>query len=214
MAGVDPAQKLDVFGQGRPIARRGPDEVADAPAEEGQHLREVGDRRTVVRQRRLQPLDETRPPILSQWPEPGLDHRKTPTLDLHHRVHHGVHVGAGLGDLAHDAVDQERRVGLDDLEPLESEVAAIRAHGPLESHGQGFAARQRARTPERGERRAEIGRRKPRQFPRAEIVEDVTEKGVLLGGRAGVCPAQGGDERTLQLLEGDFVVFNVRHGTV
>jgi len=93
------------------------------------------------------------------------DHRAAAGWCLDHRVEHGAHREAGLGDGPHDAVDQEGAVGLHDLEQVAFEV------GPVGTQGAADPDRQRlcgisglAEAPEADQGLGDVGRLEAWQF--------------------------------------------------
>ena len=101
---------------------------------------------------------------------------------------HGAHVGAGLGDLAHDAVDEERPVLLHDLQPLERPRLAARASRRTQPDARrevvGGRVRDRlAEPPEVGQVGGEFVLADLGALGGQEVLADVGEKGALLGAQ-------------------------------
>ena len=94
-------------------------------------------------------------------------------LDLDDGVEHRPDRQALVGDLAHDAVDQERRVVLDDLQPVELGV-----QGGGDADLRGAAAAALGETPEVGEVAGQVGRRQFRQFVRLGVGDGLLGEGL------------------------------------
>ena len=128
MAGVHPAQELHLLGHGFGAARRGSDQFGDRAGHQRQHGGEIGHRGAHVRQGGQDVLDQAGAAFLTHRRQPHLDHRAARLALTDDGVEHGLDLGAALADFAHHAIDQERRVGLDDLQQIGLQVAPV---GPL-----------------------------------------------------------------------------------
>ena len=128
--GPQPLEELHLVG---PRAARGV-QFGDGLAHQLQHRREVLDCLADVGQRGLDPFDQGLLPVATHRVEQHLDHRLAArragvcavagavALHLDDGVEEGADLQALIGDLAHHAVDEEGRVVLNDLEPVEGRV--------------------------------------------------------------------------------------------
>ncbi len=96
--------------------------------------------------------------------------------DLDHRVEHGPHLDAGGGQFAHHAVDQERRVVLDDLEQLEFQVAGVCAQGVRQAQLGAAAVALVGEAPEPRQGHGQVARPDARKLFGANIVRNLIDE--------------------------------------
>ena len=189
MVGVQPAQEVELLGPGL----AGGVELGDRAVHQPEHGGEVFHRRADVGQRRLDPGDQSLLAVGADGAQHHPDHRLAPgrpglaaqagavAPDLDHRVEHGPHRKALVGDLAHDAVHQERRVVLDDLQPVEP---GVERRGDADLRG--AAAPALGETPEVGEVTGEACGRQLGQFIGQGVGDGLLREGLRALGRSVV----------------------------
>jgi len=134
--------------------------------------------------------------------QPHLDHRGGARRPPRPGVEHRLDLGPGLADLAHHAVDQERRVRLDDLQQIGLQRPAVGALGPHQPHRRRRTAVVRSEAPEGGQDGGQIGGPDPDQ-PRADSLQHPDHERPLGVGRRAPVAAQPGDEIAEQGVEGE-----------
>jgi hypothetical protein len=132
-----------------------PLQLGDRAAHQGAHGLEVLHGHLDVGQRFADAIQQGRLAVLADRRQPDLDHRAADAAAVRHGVEHGPDREAGLGHLAHDAVDQERPVGLDDLEQVGGGFAAFGAAQADGRFGQVLGAL--AEAPEVGQGAGHVG---------------------------------------------------------
>ena len=192
---VQPARELQILGA---HARRGL-QLLDGAGHQGQHGREIVHRRADIGEGGLYALDQRRLAVGADAFQDDLDHRLPAGLalvlaralavagNLDDRVEHGADRQALVGDLAHHAVDQERRVVLQDLQPLQARRAL---HGGQAQH-RGLALADGGEGPEVGQHRAQRLAGKLGEFVGGRVLGRLDDEG--LG--AGALARQAGEGR-------------------
>jgi hypothetical protein len=158
-------------------------QFVDRAADQGLHGVEVVDRQLDIGQRLADGPDQGGLAVLAHWGQVDLDHRAPPDGRVDHRVEHGPHREAVLRDGAHDAVDQERAVRLDDLQQIALQVGPVGPAGGTDADGQRIR-RGLAEVPELGEGVGDVRRVETRQFLGRPVLLD-------LGGELGLRRRQG-----------------------
>ena len=119
MIALQPFQEGDVLGQDGGIDRgRGLFQSLHGLAHQGRHGVMIGDGGVDVRQALGQAFAQGVAALLRHAVDDQHDDRQAAAVQLDHRVEQGAHGHGGLGQGAHDAVDQEGGVGLDDAHQI------------------------------------------------------------------------------------------------
>jgi hypothetical protein len=197
-----PAQEFEVLGQdfGVDAGGRGL-EVGDRTGDQLVHGGVVGHRCAHIGQGLGHGLAQGVAALLRQGVDDDDDHRDAAGRPLDDRVVHRTHGDAGLGQLAHDAVDQEGLVVLDDGQDV---IAGGRARGagvrPDADAGRGRRIALGDRTPHRGQQSGEVGAVQLRRLVCGVVLQHLGQVGLL--SRAGRMTVRGCEIR-LQRLQVD-----------
>ena len=193
---LQPVEEVEILGLllGRHRRRRGL-QFGDRTAHQGAHGLEVLHGVADVGQRFADARRQGRFAVLADRGQPDLDHRAAHAATVGHGVEHGPDREAGLGHLAHDAVDQERTVGLDDLEQVGGGLAAFGATHADDGFGDVLGVF--AETPEFGQGAGDVGDVQARQLLGRPVV-------LRLGGKAARSGRQGLDRHAQGLGEGGY----------
>ncbi len=165
MLGGQPVEEGEVLCEPlRIVGRRIGLQLLDRAGHQLRHRIEVVDRAAHVGQRGAQSGLDVRRLLQAHRLDPDLDRRAPAGLGLDHRVEHGEHVGAGVHQLAHHAVDQEGRVGLHDLHQLGGDLGAVSGERRPDADGRRVALGALREAPELGRAAGELGERHARQL--------------------------------------------------
>ena len=185
-------QEVDIFLRAIGAERRlRGGEVLRRTVGQGAQAGEIADRFVHVVQGAPDFLQQRSSSVLAYWAEHHQDQGLLLSGGLaaqaHHGMEHGAHVVAGGRQGAHDAVHQEGRIGLGDLQHLQVEVAGVGAEGVAQLEaGRGRIALDRE-PPEAGEQEGEVSRLNGGQFVDAQVVGDLGDEADLpLVQRVGV----------------------------
>ena len=200
MAGVEPGEEGEVLRQAGRVAGHGGAagggfQVGDRLRHQRCHGLEVADREADVGERGSQALGQMRRHVIGGRLDPHLDCRAPTGRGVDHRVEHRQDTGAGRHQLGHHAVDQERRVGLDDLDQIGAEWPAVDAGRGADADVGLGAARGLGEGPEAGRADGDIGGAHARQFVGPIVRRDGFQEPLGAGGRGLRFARQGGKER-------------------
>ncbi len=182
---VEEGQALGALGLGNGHGRGA--QFVDRAMDQRLHGAEVVDRHLDIGQGVANSGDQGLFAVLAHRGQIDLDHRAAAGPIAHaktvdHRVEHGPHREALLGDGAHDAVDQKRAVGLDDLQQVAFQVgsvgAARGAHTDREGGGHGLAE-----PPEIDPALGQVGGLEPGEFLGRPVLLDLGGEGGLRRGQ-------------------------------
>ncbi len=218
MIGLQPLQESLVFLQSRGIEMRGLGvELGYGAVHACAHGRVVVHRPAHVQQGDVEPAQKPRRRVRRQGLEDHLDHRFQVgraivdaaalgvTRHRDHGMEHGFDQQPVLGDFAHDAVDQEGSVVLQDLQPFERQAAAVGARGRNQAHRRVDAVALFGEGPEIGETDGQVRQAEARQLARVVVVLDLVQEGRL--GAAEAASAERAPKGGLHRL-----VFGARSG--
>ena len=157
-------------------------------------------------------VQQERTPILADGGEQDQDQRllRRAGVQRQNRMDHGAYVVAARRQGGHDAVDQEGRVRLGDLQRLKPQVARPGAQRMGELYPRGRRLALADETPEAGAYRREVVDLHPRQFVRLKVVADLPDEARLGRTQGGQIKFPG--ERLLQSRPVGGVDFIVIHG--
>ena len=160
MVALQPFQEGDVLVPHRLIDGRGRGglQTLDRLAHQARHGLVVGDGGVDVGQALGQALAQDVATLLRHAVDDQHDDRQATTVQIDHRVEQGAHRDGGLGQGAHDAVDQEGGVRLDDADQVIVQRLAVHPMHRTDSDGRGrrFGAIGPGRRPGRGQQGGQV----------------------------------------------------------